>query len=177
MSISDLAKSIGIQDSSFPPVHLWNPEVCEGQNIYIDREGDWFYNKSIIKNKRILKLFSTVLKNENDNYFLVTPVEKVPVKVEIAPYVITDFNFDNDKNITFNTNFDYSFTLDKNHPIVSNLDSNALVIRVRENKINGFLNRNTYYRFLQFSMANGQIKNDSLYIESFEKEFRVGKIY
>ena len=56
--------------------------MCIGQEISINREGDWFYNKSIIKNKKLVNLFSTVLRKDEENYFLVTPTEKVPVKVK-----------------------------------------------------------------------------------------------
>ena len=83
MTISDIAKNIQ-HSSSFPPVDKWNPDLCIGQTISIDRNGDWFYNNSIIKNSKIKKLFSTVLRNDDGNYFLVTPVEKVPVEVAVA---------------------------------------------------------------------------------------------
>ena len=57
MSISKIVNNIKINDSGFPPVHLWNPELCEGQEISIDREGDWYYNNSPIKNIKFVKLF------------------------------------------------------------------------------------------------------------------------
>ena len=109
MSISKLTKSIDqTKGKSFPPVHLWNPELCIGQEISINREGDWFYNKSIIKNKKLVNLFSTVLRKDEENYFLVTPTEKVPVKVDIAPYMITNFELLDDQ-ILLDTNLDFSF--------------------------------------------------------------------
>ena len=96
MSISKITKNLKNQSDIFPPVHLWNPELCEGQEFYIDREGNWFYNDSPIKNYKLTKLFSTVLRKDNDEYFLVTPVEKVPVRVELAPYKIIDYSFNDD---------------------------------------------------------------------------------
>jgi len=54
MSISKIVNNIKINDSGFPPVHLWNPELCEGQEISINREGDWFYNNSPIKNIKLV---------------------------------------------------------------------------------------------------------------------------
>ena len=55
MTISDIAKNIQ-HSSSFPPVDKWNPDLCIGQTISIDRNGDWFYNNSIIKNSKIKKI-------------------------------------------------------------------------------------------------------------------------
>jgi len=58
MSISKITKSLeSSKDIKFPPVHLWNPELCIGQQISINREGEWFYNKSIIKNQKLVKSF------------------------------------------------------------------------------------------------------------------------
>ena len=90
MNISKIKKDLEGQ-KDFPPVDKWNPELCEGQEFFIDREGNWFHNNSPIKNKKLINLFSTVIRKDDDNYFLVTPVEKVPVKVELAPYKIIDF--------------------------------------------------------------------------------------
>jgi hypothetical protein len=80
MSISKIANHIKPTGNSFPPVHKWNPDLCEGQEFFIDREGEWFYNNSPIKNYRLTKLFSTVLRKDDDSYYLVTPHEKVPLK-------------------------------------------------------------------------------------------------
>ena len=111
MNISKIKKDLEGQ-KDFPPVHKWNPELCEGQEFFIDREGNWFHNNSPIKNKKLINLFSTVIRKDDDNYFLVTPVEKVPVKVELAPYKIIDFAITNN-NIKLVTNMDYEFVLNE----------------------------------------------------------------
>ena len=86
MNISKITKSLeSTKNTQFPPVELWNPELCEGQEIKINREGAWFYNNSIIKNQKLVNLFASVLRKDDDEYFLVTPSEKVPVEVEIHP--------------------------------------------------------------------------------------------
>ena len=68
MSISKIKKDLEGQ-KKFPPVDQWNPDLCEGQEFFIDREGDWFYNNSPIKNKKLINLFSTVIRKDDDNYF------------------------------------------------------------------------------------------------------------
>ena len=165
-------------DDIFPPVDSWNPDLCEGQEIRIDRNGDWFYNGSLIKNRKIVKLFSKVLRNDDGDYFLVTPAEKVPVNVEIAPYMIIDFDIDTNKNITFHSNFNYSFKLDFSHPVYLKQVNGVFlpIVNVRPKKIEGFLARNVYYRFLNFATEEGFAKNNTLYINSFKTEVPVGKI-
>ena len=109
MSISKIKKDLEGQ-KKFPPVDQWNPDLCEGQEFFIDREGDWFYNNSPIKNKKLINLFSTVIRKDDNNYFLVTPVEKVPVKVELAPYKVIDFEISKN-SIKLLTNMNYDFVL------------------------------------------------------------------
>jgi len=119
MSINSIIKSLkDYSDSSFPPVEMWNPELCTNASFAIDIKGDWYYNGSIIGRRRLKKLFSTVLKRENNLYFLVTPVEKIQIEVEVAPYLITDFHYDEiNKDIILDTNFDFSFPLNNDHPL------------------------------------------------------------
>ena len=98
MSITKIANDLQGQRKKFPPVNEWNPELCEGQEFFINREGDWFYNNSPIKNNKLVNLFSTVLRKDSEDSYLVTPVEKVLVRVDLAPYKIIDFKI-NDKSI------------------------------------------------------------------------------
>ena len=63
------------------PVHLWNPKYCGDLDIRILRDGSWLYQGSKINRLNLIKLFSSILKRENDKFFLVTPVEKIGIKV------------------------------------------------------------------------------------------------
>ena len=74
-----------------PPVHLWNPPFCGDLDMRIARDGTWFYLGTPIGRRPLVKLFASVLKREGDAYFLVTPVEKVGIKVDDAPFVAVDF--------------------------------------------------------------------------------------
>ena len=177
MSLSKITKSLSkTKDISFPPVHLWNPELCEGQQISINREGEWFYNKSHIKNKKLVQLFSTVIRKDDNNYFLVTPSEKVPVHVDLAPYVITNFEISN-KGIHLETNLDYSFDLNKlNSTNLIDFEGSKLPIIHVRNGIDGFFNRNIYYKLIDIALEQNVIKNKILYIHSMGVDHPLGKI-
>jgi hypothetical protein len=70
-----------------PPVHLWHPAHCGDIDIVIRRDGLWFHEGSPIGREALVRLFSTVLRKDPDGYHLVTPVEKLRIVVEDAPFV------------------------------------------------------------------------------------------
>ena len=74
-----------------PPVHLWNPPDCGDLDMRIARDGTWFYLGTPIGRPELVRLFSTILRKDGDRYVLVTPVEKVGIQVDDAPFVAVDF--------------------------------------------------------------------------------------
>jgi hypothetical protein len=70
-----------------PPVHLWHPEHCGEIDIRIRRDGLWFHEGTPIGREALVRLFSTVLRLDPDGYHLVTPVEKLKITVEDAPFM------------------------------------------------------------------------------------------
>lgn len=70
-----------------PPVHLWNPSHCGEIDIVIKRDGRWVHEGATISREPLVRLFSTVLRKDPDGFHLVTPVEKLKIQVEDAPFV------------------------------------------------------------------------------------------
>ena len=92
-----------------PPVHLWNPPFCGDLDIRIAADGSWYYLGTPIGRPALVKLFASVLKREGDRYFLVTPVEKVGIIVEDAPFLAVDLSVERDARgsvLHFRTNVD-----------------------------------------------------------------------
>jgi hypothetical protein len=90
-----------------PPIHLWNPPFCGDIDMEIRRDGTWFHEGTPIGRQPLVRLFSTILKREGDRYYLVTPVEKVGIRVEDAPFVAQDFEVSGEGSaqvVTFVTN-------------------------------------------------------------------------
>jgi uncharacterized protein len=73
-----------------PPVHLWNPPYCGEIDIRIAADGSWFYQKTPIGRLALVKLFASVLKREDDRYYLVTPVEKCGIVVDDVPFLAVE---------------------------------------------------------------------------------------
>jgi hypothetical protein len=103
-----------------PPVHLWNPDFCGDIDMRIASDGTWFYMGTPIGRPALVRLFSTILKREGDQHFLVTPVEKVGIKVDDAPFMAVEMQQDTDGNATrlhFRTNVDDWVDCDADHPL------------------------------------------------------------
>ena len=80
-----------VKTRGLPPLEKWNPPFCGDIDMQIKRDGTWFYEGTPIGRPELVKLFSTILWREGEKYFLVTPVEKVGISVEDAPFVAVDF--------------------------------------------------------------------------------------
>ncbi len=94
--------------------------VCGDIGLKIGRDGTWYYQGSAIQRKPLVKLFASVLRKEDDqHYFLVTPVEKVPIEVEDAPFLAVEMTVAGsgpDQCLSFRTSLDEMVTADAAHP-------------------------------------------------------------
>jgi hypothetical protein len=103
-----------------PPVHLWNPPFCGDIDMLIAQDGTWFYLNSPIGRKPLVQLFASVLKLEDGRYYLVTPVEKVGIRVDDAPFTAIRMQLageGREQVISYETNVDDAVTVDADHPL------------------------------------------------------------
>ena len=101
-----------------PPVHLWNPPFCGDLDMRIASDGTWFYMGTPIGRPALVRLFSTILKREADKYFLVTPVEKVGIRVDDAPFLAVEMQTETaagKRLLRFRTNVDDWVDCDSAH--------------------------------------------------------------
>ncbi|WP_424932274.1 DUF1285 domain-containing protein [Amaricoccus macauensis] len=137
------------------PVHLWNPPFCGDLDMRIARDGTWFYLGTPIGRMPLVKLFSSVLKKEDGKYFLVTPVEKVGIRVEDAPFVAVDFQVHGegrDQEITFLTNVDEEAVAGRDHPIRVVRDAEtgepSPYVMIRSG-LEALIDRKSFYRLVE----------------------------
>ncbi len=75
-----------------PGFDQWNPPLSGDMDLVIKSNGVWLHEGDPIRREPLVRLFSTILRRENDgSYYLVTPVEKWRIKVEKAPFLVVDF--------------------------------------------------------------------------------------
>ncbi|MCC6006345.1 MAG: DUF1285 domain-containing protein [Rhodobacteraceae bacterium] len=101
------ASAAGAAGKGPAPVHLGDPPFCGDLDIRIARDGTWFYLGTPIGRAPLVRLFASILKREGDRFYLVTPVEKVGIRVDDAPFVAVDVEATGtgqDQRLTFVTN-------------------------------------------------------------------------
>ena len=129
-----------------------NSLVCGDIDIRIARDGTWFYHGSPIGRKRLVKLFSTVIRREADGqFYLVTPVEKGRIQVDDAPFIgveLTQSGKGPDQALHIRTNVDEVVTVNDHHPIQVVHDpvtgEPSPYVRVRDN-LDALIARSVYY--------------------------------
>ncbi|WP_068083245.1 DUF1285 domain-containing protein [Novosphingobium rosa] len=106
LTLNDIAKLA--EEGKLPPVESWNPPHCGDSAMRILPDGTWLHEGSPITRPRMVRLFSTVLRREEDgSHVLVTPVEKLSIAVEDAPFVAVEMKSEGegrDRRLAFRTN-------------------------------------------------------------------------
>jgi len=138
-----------------PPVHLWDPPFCGDLDMRIARDGTWFYLGTPIGRPELVRLFSTILRKDGENYYLVTPVEKVGIRVDDAPFVAVDFEADGEgaaRILTFETNVGERISAGPEHPIRVERDPEtgepSPYILVRAD-LEALIDRKSFYRLVE----------------------------
>jgi hypothetical protein len=104
------------------PIETWNPPFCGDIDMRIAHDGTWFYNKTPILRPAMVKLFSKLLRKEGENYFLVTPVERVGITVEDVPFIAVEMQVEeasetHEQMLKFRTNVEDWVVADQTHPL------------------------------------------------------------
>ena len=151
-----------------PPVEKWNPPFCGDIDMHILRNGKWTYMGSEIKRPAMIKLFSNIIRLDDDgHYYLVTPVEKVRIKVDDAPFVAVSMNkikVEGVNCLSFTTNVQDEVTLSKENPIeivISDNDEPSPYITIRNN-LKALISRSVYYDLI--NMAEEEIIEDKKFL-------------
>ncbi len=108
------------QGRALPPVERWNPAHCGDIDIRIARDGTWYHLGTPILRQPIVRLFSTILRKDADGYHLVTPVEKLRIKVDDAPFLAVLLRSEGEgqkQRLIFTTNVGDEVELDAEHAL------------------------------------------------------------
>jgi hypothetical protein len=138
------------------------PHECGDIGLKIGRDGTWYYQESPIGRKPLVKLFASVLRHEDDgNYYLVTPVEKVPVAVEDAPFLAVSMQAEGEgaaQVLSFRTNLDEVVAAGPAHPLSFRSERNGSFmpfILVRDG-LQARLVRSVYYDLVGAAVEAGR---------------------
>lgn len=114
------ALALAAKDQKWPPLDAWTPKITRDFGLTITRDGLWHYLGSPIERHSLVKVLSRVLRKEGGNYFLLSPVEKLRIEVEDAPFVAVEverIHSGEQQKLVFRTNVDDVVIADASHPI------------------------------------------------------------
>jgi hypothetical protein len=154
-----LAEQLIRPREGLPPVNEWDPPFCGDMDLRIARDGSWHYLGSPIGRQALVRLFSTVLRRDDDGaYYLVTPVEKVRITVDDAPFVAVGLEVEGDgqeRRLCFVTNVGDRVVADAAHPLrVTFADDGepAPYVRVRD-RLDALVSRAVYFELAELGCA------------------------
>ncbi len=171
-------QQIILQNAALPPVDKWDPEFCGDIDIQIKHDGTWFYMGTPINRKALVKLFASVLKRENDHYFLVTPAEKVGIQVEDSPFIITQWQKNSNK-LALTTSTGKDLIVGKENPIQIFADKKTGAylpyVLVRKN-LWGRLHQNVFYQLAELGKEQTLNNKRHLVLNSGDYHFSLGEL-
>lgn len=153
LKIDELAETLDAERRrSYPPVHKWDPENVGEIDIRIAADGTWYHEGDPILRHELVKLFSTVLRKDDDGrHYLVTPVERLAIKVDVAPLYVSEMYREGegaDQTLVFRTHTGDVAPLDDDHPLDVRVDAESgeptPLILVRDS-LQGILARSVFY--------------------------------
>ena len=152
-----------VSKQNLPPIESWHPEHCAEVDICIRYDGEWFHEGTPIHRKSLVKLFASILKRGNGDYFLVTPIEKALIRVENTPFIIVASERIDDRWFITNNlgevrEFDESCRLD-----VSNDQNPTLIWR---SKLEARVNQNVMYQWQTYALDHDGFDGNSLKLDS-----------
>jgi hypothetical protein len=158
LSLAEIARLA--EDKKLPPVERWNPEHCGDSGMRIARDGTWFHEGSPIGRAAMVRLFSTILRREPDGSFvLVTPVEKLTIDVEDAPFVAVELKSEGerrDRTLAFRLNTGDVVVAGPDRPLRLDQgeDGPHPYLEVRPG-LEALVARSVYYELAELALAEG----------------------
>lgn len=155
LSLSDIA-ALGAENR-LPPVEKWDPEHCGDSRMRIASDGTWYHEGSPIGRPAMVRLFSTILRREPDGgYVLVTPVEKLSITVDDAPFVAVEMKSEGEgqaRRLAFRLNTGDLVLADADHPlrVVARADGPHPYLTVRKG-LDALIARPVYYELVDLAL-------------------------
>lgn len=162
------------------PVEEWQPSREVEVDLRIDHRGQWYHEGQPFTRTSLVRLFSTLLRQDEDQqYYLVTPAEKVAVAVDEVPFIVVLAEREGSgeaARIRFQTNVSDSFYLDSEHPLEVKLDAQGEprpYVRVR-GRLQARLLPQVYYQLVDWAEVREEAGQSCLLLKSSGQEFSLG---
>jgi hypothetical protein len=163
-----------------PPVDKWDPPFCGDMNLVIKRNGQWWHEGTPFTRAKLVSLLSSVLKKEDEKYFLVTPVEKIGIQVEDVPFIVVDWRIEG-AALKVKTQIGDEVEIGNDHPVelrsfIADDETNESLVPyclIRRN-LWARLHQNVLYQWAEVATETKTDKGNELLMKSNEYEFSLG---
>lgn len=166
------------QEQKMPPVESWHPERSGEIDIHIDNQGRWFHEGGHFDRQDLARLFASILRIDGQDYFLVTPTEKLKIRVDDVPFSIVLMKVDQQEGgknaqqvLSFITSLGDEVVACDNNPIEfrkNNQGEQVPYLEIR-NGLWAKLNQNTYYELINYASE----RDGDFYITSLGCDFKI----
>lgn len=172
---------LSLQQPHLAPVDRWDPPFCGDIPIRIDRHGHWYYSDSKIQRPELVQLFASVLTRQQQEYFLLTPVEKVRIQVEDSAFVIVAVEQqENDAQIVLiaSTNLGQQLLIGAEYPLFLQAQPDGQLLPYLQlwRGLTAKFSRAAYYQLVGMATAVQMNGKHSLQLYSAGQTFELGSI-
>ena len=151
MSLAEIAEALAAK--RLPPVERWKPSHCGDSAMRIARDGRWYHEGGLIDRPAMVRLFAGLLRREPDGgHVLVTPVEKLSIEVEDAPFVAVELRSEGrgaERTLAFRLNTDEAVIAGTDHPLRLDGDKPYLAVRAG---LDALIARPIYYELAELAL-------------------------
>lgn len=179
--LAQASKEIEKAGDGIPPLEKWDPDFCGDIDMRIARDGKWFYMGTPIGRPAMVKLFSKVLWLEEGKHYLKTPVEKVGIQVDDAPFLFVSVDQQDGEHgpeLVFTSTTDDHVIVGKAHPITVEVcpetQEPSPYIDVRFG-MRGLINRTVFYQLVEMAEERQINGRNVLVVESQGERFELGE--
>lgn len=166
-----------------PPVHTWNPPFCGDIDIRIAADGQWYHEGRGFQRHALVELLASILKREGDEYFLVSPVEKVRIRVDDVPFVALRYrelrSEQGELLLEFETNVGDSVVLDAEHPLRVQVNPQTGEPRpyiLARDGMEALLHRNVFYQLIEQAESESSAAGEVFFVRSAGQRFELGVV-
>ncbi|PLX60831.1 DUF1285 domain-containing protein [Sedimenticola selenatireducens] len=180
--LDDILDQIKTREANSTARQPWNPSLCGDIDIRIASDGTWYHEGSPFRREQLVKLFASVLRREADGeYYLLTPAEKMRIRVDDAPFVAVQVEqlTEPQPSLLFTTNLGEQVVADAEHPIRVEFDPTngqpRPYIHFRDN-LDALISRNVYMALVDIGELFRQDGHSHLGVTSQGVRFDLGSI-
>ena len=162
-SLQSLADKLG---QGVCPVNDWDPSHVADIDLRISRDGTWYYEGSPIHRLRLVKLFASVMRRDDDDYYLVTPVEKLRIQVDHVPFIAVEMDQEGggaSQRLLFRTNVDDVVEASLRHPIRIVIDAStgepSPYILIRD-RLEALISRPVFYQMADLALVGNDASSN-----------------